>query len=77
MATVFWGRKGVLMVEVMQQGTTVTLEAYYENSKKLLRTIQNKRCEMLTTSIVLLQKCVSTYSCLHSSAAGAFQPGVV
>jgi hypothetical protein len=24
MATVFWGRKGMLMVEFMQQGTTIT-----------------------------------------------------
>jgi hypothetical protein len=24
MATVFWDRKGVLMVELMQQGTTIT-----------------------------------------------------
>jgi hypothetical protein len=33
MATVFWDRKGVLMVEFMQQGTTV-LEVYCETLKK-------------------------------------------
>jgi hypothetical protein len=26
MAALFWDRKGVLMVEFMQQGTTITLE---------------------------------------------------
>jgi hypothetical protein len=26
--TVFWDRKGVLMVEFMQQGTTITSEVY-------------------------------------------------
>jgi hypothetical protein len=28
MATVFWDRKGVLMVDFMQQGTTITTETY-------------------------------------------------
>jgi hypothetical protein len=30
MAAVFWDRKGVLMVEFMQLGTTMTSEVYYE-----------------------------------------------
>jgi hypothetical protein len=34
MATVFWDRKGVLMVEFMQQGTTVTSEVYCKTLKK-------------------------------------------
>jgi hypothetical protein len=38
MSAVFWDRKGVLMVEFMQQGTTITSEAYYETLKKLSRT---------------------------------------
>jgi hypothetical protein len=33
MATVFWDRKGVLMVEFMQQGTTVTSEVYCKTLK--------------------------------------------
>jgi acyl-CoA thioesterase len=28
MATVFWDRKGVLMVEFMQEGTTITSQIY-------------------------------------------------
>jgi hypothetical protein len=34
MAAVFWGRKGVLIVEFIQQGTTITSEVYYEMLKK-------------------------------------------
>jgi hypothetical protein len=34
METVFWDRKGVLMVEFMQQGTTLTSEVYCETLKK-------------------------------------------
>jgi hypothetical protein len=33
MATGFWHRKGVLMVEFMQEGTTVTSEVYSETLK--------------------------------------------
>jgi hypothetical protein len=43
MATVFWDRKGVLMMGFMQQGPTII-----SNTKKLHRVIQNKMCEMLT-----------------------------
>jgi hypothetical protein len=43
MATVFWDRKGVLMVEFMQQETTITSEVYCETQKELGRAIQNKR----------------------------------
>jgi hypothetical protein len=34
MVTVFWDRKGVLMVEFMQQATTITSEEYCETLKK-------------------------------------------
>jgi hypothetical protein len=36
MATVCWNRKGVLMVEFKQQGTTVTSEVYCETLKETL-----------------------------------------
>jgi hypothetical protein len=35
MAAVFWDRKGVPMMEFMQQGTTITSEVYCETQKKL------------------------------------------
>ena len=54
MATVFWDRKGVLLIEFMEPGTTITSETYCETLKKLRRAIQNKRRGMLTSGLVLL-----------------------
>jgi hypothetical protein len=42
MATVFWDRKGVLMVELMQQGTAITSQVYCETLKELCRASQKK-----------------------------------
>jgi hypothetical protein len=44
MATVFWDRKGVLMEEFKQQGTTITLEVYCE-IKKCLGAFRTKDVE--------------------------------
>jgi histone-lysine N-methyltransferase SETMAR len=54
MISVFWDRKGVVMVEFVQQGTTITSEMYCE--KKIPLAIQNKRRGMLTTGVVLLHE---------------------
>jgi hypothetical protein len=54
MAVVFWVKKGLLMVEFMQHGTTITSEACCEILKKLHTAIHNKRCGMLTFSVVFL-----------------------
>jgi hypothetical protein len=43
MAAVCSNRKGVLMVQFMQQGTTTTSETYYEILEKLRRAIQKKK----------------------------------
>jgi hypothetical protein len=45
METVFWGRKGVLMVEFMQQGTTLTSEMYSETLKNCVRPFRTKSVE--------------------------------
>ncbi|GFU87794.1 histone-lysine N-methyltransferase SETMAR [Trichonephila clavipes] len=42
MATVFWDRHGVLLVEFNQQGTTINAAAYCATLTKLRRAIQNK-----------------------------------
>jgi hypothetical protein len=42
MAALLWDRKGVLMVEFMQEWTTMS-EVYFEMPRKLRRAIQNKR----------------------------------
>lgn len=54
MASVFWDRHGVLLVDFMQRGTTINAEAYCQTLRKLRRAIQNKRRGMLTKGIVLL-----------------------
>uniref|UniRef100_A0A1B6H603 Mos1 transposase HTH domain-containing protein n=1 Tax=Homalodisca liturata TaxID=320908 RepID=A0A1B6H603_9HEMI len=54
MATVFWDQKGVLLVEFMQQGTTITKESYCETLHRLRRAIQNKRRGMLSSGVVLI-----------------------
>ncbi|GBL87308.1 Histone-lysine N-methyltransferase SETMAR [Araneus ventricosus] len=53
-ATVFWDRKGVLLVEFMPRGTTITAASYSETLQRLRRAIQNKRRGMLSSGIVLL-----------------------
>jgi histone-lysine N-methyltransferase SETMAR len=55
METVFWDRKGVLMVEFMQQGTTRTSQIYCETLTKLHRAGHTEqRRAMLTSGLVLL-----------------------
>jgi hypothetical protein len=45
MVTVFWDRKGVLMVEFMQQGATVTSEVYCKTLKNCIRPFRTKDVE--------------------------------
>jgi hypothetical protein len=54
MATVFWDMKAVLIVEFMQQWTTIMSEVYCKTLKKLRRAIENKRCEMLISSVLVM-----------------------
>jgi hypothetical protein len=61
MASVFWDRKGVLMVEFMQQGTKIPSEG----------------CNADIQCNAPPWKCVPSYCCSHLSIAGAFQLRVV
>ncbi|KAJ4448812.1 hypothetical protein ANN_00203 [Periplaneta americana] len=54
MATVFWDRKGVLLLDFMPKGTTINANRYCETLRKLRRAIQNKRRGMLSRGVVLL-----------------------
>ena len=54
MATVFWDRKGALLIEFMEPWTTITSEKYCETLKKLCRAIENKRRRILMSGVVLL-----------------------
>ncbi|GBO06860.1 hypothetical protein AVEN_53044-1 [Araneus ventricosus] len=56
LASVFWDRHGVLLVDFMQRGTTINAVAYGQTLRKLRRAIQNKRRGMLTEGILLLHE---------------------
>jgi transposase len=56
MVSAFWNRKGVLMVESKQQGTTITSEVYCQTLKKLRMAIQNKGLGMLIYCAVFLHE---------------------
>ena len=54
MCTVSWDRPGVVLVEFLPQGTTINSAVCCETLKQLRRAIQNKRCGMLSATILLL-----------------------
>jgi hypothetical protein len=56
MVTVFWDRKGILMMEFMQQGATVMSQTYCETLKILRRAMG-----LLTYGVVLLHDEI----CIH------------
>jgi hypothetical protein len=68
MAADFWDKNGVLTVEFMQQGTTITSEVYWEALKKLRGAIQNKRQGMLTPCVVLLHDNVLPHTAARTRA---------
>jgi hypothetical protein len=67
MATVFWDKKGLVMVEFMQQGTTVMSEVYCETQKKMCRAIQKKVWNADMQCSTSSWQCASTYSCSHGA----------
>ncbi|GFW78742.1 uncharacterized protein TNCV_4261651 [Trichonephila clavipes] len=52
MATVFWDRRGVLLVDFMPQGITINLGAYCATLRKLRRALQNKPLGMLSKGVL-------------------------
>lgn len=54
MCTVFWDKKGVLLVEFLSRNETINAASYCETLKNLRRAIQNKRRGKLSKGIVLL-----------------------
>jgi hypothetical protein len=59
---------GVLMVEFMQQGATITSEEYSETLKKLCRAIQGKKRGMLTSGVVLFHDNTRPNTAAHTRA---------
>ncbi|GFX68190.1 mariner Mos1 transposase [Trichonephila clavipes] len=62
MATVFWDRRGVLLVDFMPQGTTIYSGAYCTTLRKFQRALQNKRCGMQSKSALLLHDNASPHT---------------
>jgi len=54
MATVFWDRQGVLLVDFMPRNTTINAEAYCATLRRLRKAIQNRRRGKLSRGIVLI-----------------------
>ncbi|GFX11093.1 histone-lysine N-methyltransferase SETMAR [Trichonephila clavipes] len=55
MASIFWDRQSILLLECMPPGTTINAAAYCQTLKRLRRAIQNKRRGMRTNGVRLLQ----------------------
>lgn len=54
MVTVFWDTKGIIMVEYMPQGSTITAASYFDTLMRLRKAIKEKRRGKLSKKIVLL-----------------------
>ena len=54
MASVFWDRKEISMIDFMPKGITINAAAYCETLKKLKTKIKNKRRGLLTRGVSLL-----------------------
>ena len=54
MATVFWDRQGVLLVDFMPRNTTISADAFCATLRRLLKAIQNRRRSKLSRGIVLI-----------------------
>jgi hypothetical protein len=75
MAAVFRDRKGVLMVEFMQQGTTITSQVCCGTLEKLCRVIQNKRRGMLTSGVVLPHDNAHSHTAAHTEHCWSISTG--
>jgi len=52
MCTMIWGRKGVLLVNVLPQRSTISRGFCRNTLQKLQRSIQNKQCSVLSWGVV-------------------------
>ncbi|GFV23288.1 transposase [Trichonephila clavipes] len=79
MASVFWDRQGILLLEFMPLRTTINVAAYYQTLKRFQRTTQNKRRGMLTTGVRLLHDNARPHTALLKQfkwEPSAIQPGL-
>jgi len=64
MCTVFWVRKGVLLVDFLPQGSTINTGVYCDTLKKLRRASQNRRRGMFSRGVVMIHD-----ACPHTATA--------
>jgi len=50
----FWDRKGVLLVDFLPYGSTINAGVCCDTLRKLQRVIQNKRCGLPSSSVVMI-----------------------
>lgn len=66
MATVFWDRHGVLLVDFLERRATINAETYCATLSKLRRAIQNKRRGLLSSGVLLLHDNARPHSAIHT-----------
>jgi transposase len=69
MATVFWDSSGILLVEYLPIGQTVTANRYIATLKKLKRAIRRKRPGLRDDQILLLHDNARPHSALRTQDA--------
>ena len=62
------GQSAAEIHEFMAPGTRIPTEVYCEMLNKLRRSIQNKRCGMLTNGVVLLHDNARHHTAAHTNA---------
>ena len=65
MCTVFWDRKGVLLVDFLPQGSAINAGVYCDTLKKLHCAILNKQRGMLSWGVVMIH----VNACPHTATA--------
>jgi hypothetical protein len=66
MATVFWYRKGVLLVAFMNPGATIISKVYFQILKQLRRGIQDRQCGLLIFRVMLLHANTCPLTAVHT-----------
>ncbi|KAF8788189.1 Histone-lysine N-methyltransferase SETMAR like protein [Argiope bruennichi] len=54
MYTIFWDRKGILLIDFLPRGQSINAHVYCETIKKLHRAIQNKRLGLMSKDVFSL-----------------------
>ncbi|GFT76226.1 transposase [Trichonephila clavipes] len=68
MASVFWDRQGILLLEFMPPGMTINASEYCQTLKRLRRAIQNKHRGRLTNGVRLLHDNTRLHTVLVTKA---------